>query len=52
LLFQLAYLQSESRLRNAQYLCSLGEALLFADSNEVGQFPDIHAHLMASQFLC
>jgi hypothetical protein len=51
LLFQLAYLEPESRLCNPQNLSSFCEALLFAHSNEIRQFPNIHALLMASQIV-
>ena len=52
LLFQLANLKPESRLRDPQNLRGLCEALLFAHSNEILQLPKIHAILMASQIVC
>src|SRR5580704_8234107 len=51
LLFQLAYLEPESRLCDPQNLRGLCEALLFAHSNEIPQLSDIHALLMASQIV-
>src|SRR3954470_4740726 len=52
LLFQLADLKTKSWLRDPQNLCSLGEALLFADSNEIRQFPYIHALLIELRDCC
>ncbi|HEY4264632.1 MAG TPA: hypothetical protein VGM72_04890 [Micropepsaceae bacterium] len=51
LLFQLANLEPEGRLRDPQNLCGLCEAFLFAHSNEIHQLPDIHAILMVSQIV-
>src|SRR6185437_7854538 len=43
LLLQLPNLEPESRLRDAQDLCALCEALLFAHGDEILQLPEIHA---------